>query len=160
MALSAAQEAQIRRLHADGLGRNAIAKETGINQRSVSRWCQAQGLVFDGSGTRAATQATMDEAQRLRSELELKLLREAHRHVDTSSAPGLVFNFGGKDNTYEERELDHLPAADQLHHMRAAALALDKSLRITELEHPGTKNALNLLSALAAALGVADIPEE
>ncbi|MGV8846386.1 hypothetical protein [Tessaracoccus sp.] len=160
MALSQDQEAAVRRLHADGLGRNAIAKETGINGRTVSRFCALEGLTFDGHKTRAATQATMDTAAQLRAELELKLLREAHRHVDIQTQPALVFNFGGKDNTYEEHTLDHLPSQDQLAHMRAAALALDKSLRITELERPGTRAAINLLSSLAAALGVADVAPE
>lgn len=158
--MSPEEESTIRRLHAEGKGRNAIAKETGINSRTISRWCAAAGIIFDGSGVRAATEATMDKAAKLRAELELKLLVEAHRHVDIQTQPALVFNFGGKDNTYEEHTLDHLPSQDQLAHMRAAALALDKSLRITELERPGTKNAINLLTALAAALGVADIPAE
>ncbi|UAK38434.1 hypothetical protein K8O93_01115 [Gordonia bronchialis] len=44
--LTEEEKAKVRELHADGMGRNKIAKATGIPPASVSEFCEDEGLKF------------------------------------------------------------------------------------------------------------------
>lgn len=41
-------------------------------------------------------------------------------------APSVIYNFGGKDNTYNEKQVSRPPVADQRQLATIAAIALDK----------------------------------
>ena len=72
-------------------------------------------------------------------------------------APATVFNFGGKDNTYEERVLDKPPFGDQLKIIQATGVAIDRSLKLADHDSgAGATVVVGLLQQTAAALGLND----
>lgn len=123
---------EIIRLHGEGLGRNEIARRVGCSLATVTKVCHAEGLTFDRSATKAAVEARKVDAAAMRAELQIGLLQDAKRLRLELWTPCTVFNFGGKDNTYEERELNAPPFADKLKLVQAVGVAITHSLRIAD----------------------------
>lgn len=124
------ERAEIRRLHAEGCGRNEIARQIGRGTRTVSVVAADLGLSFDRTRTEEATRARMADLAERRTILAEALQGDAERLTEQVWQPAVVFNFGGKDNTYEKREVPEPPAADKRQLMQAAATAIDRSLRL------------------------------
>ncbi|WP_067483798.1 helix-turn-helix domain-containing protein [Actinomadura hibisca] len=70
---------RIRALHAEGLSRNAIARELGRSMAAVSAAAERMGLEFDRARTRAATKAKQIDAKAKRAQLSLDLLNDGER---------------------------------------------------------------------------------
>lgn len=148
--MSAVERERILELHAEGVSRNAIARETGRGPGTVTRVVQAAGLSFErGPEVAAATEAKrMDNAAR-RARLEELLLEDALALREQLWTPALVYNFGGKDNTYEERTLDRPDFGGQAAIMRTVGTAIDKALKLAEAGR-GTQDAGPVVSLLGA----------
>jgi len=73
----------------------------------------------------AIEQAKLNSAAR-RTSLASRLLDVAERALDDMGRSALVFNFGGKNNTYAERVIEKPTFADQRNLMIIAATAIDK----------------------------------
>ncbi|MFC6018871.1 hypothetical protein ACFP2T_22025 [Plantactinospora solaniradicis] len=69
-----ADRKRVRELHANGLSRNAIAKEINRSGRWVSRIADELGLDFERTRARAATIAKVVDARTRRAALALALL--------------------------------------------------------------------------------------
>lgn len=69
---------QVRQLHAQGKNRNAIAREIGRAQSTVSKIARELGLTFDRSRTAKATEAKVADAKERRAELATLALDDAH----------------------------------------------------------------------------------
>lgn len=86
---------------------------------------------FGAPETRARMQNAI-EATRLnlaerRARLAERFVHAAEKALaDMESQTWKVFNFGGKDNTFEMRVIDCVPTADQRNLMIIAATAVDK----------------------------------
>jgi hypothetical protein len=146
---------QIRTLHAAGQGRNDIARTLNRSGAVISKACAELGLSFDRSAVQAATEARKADAAAKRALLQVDLLDDAQRLRAQLWQPATVFNFGGKDNTYEERTLDEPPFADKLKIMQAVGAAVDRSLRLAEHDADGgLEQAKSLLTDLGKALGL------
>lgn len=150
---------RVRELHAAGMGLNAIAREVGVGASTVSRLARELGLDFDRSATHRATVARQVDLAALRAELTSGFLQDAARLRSEMWAPATVFNFGGKDNTYEERVLNAPPFADKLKIMQAASTAVVSALKLEAVDNPQSKAAASLLTGLAEQLGVRDDPD-
>lgn len=99
-----------------GKGRNEIAREHNRSPSSISKIAHAAGLNFDRSKTEVATKAKQADNRARRAELAPRFLDKAEEALDQiagalarMSGPTLVYNFGGRDNTYEEHVLDSPP---------------------------------------------------
>lgn len=154
-----ALRARVSDLHAQGLGRNAIARELGIGGGTVGRMAAALGLTFDRTATHRATVARQVDLAALRAELTEGLLRDAARLRAEMWAPAKVFNFGGKDNTYEERTVEQPPFADKLKIMQATGIAVTHALKLEAVDNPEGKAAASLLTSLAETQGIHDNPD-
>ena len=121
---------RVRELHAQGLGRNAIAREIGRAQRTVSLIAAELGLTFDTSMTEDATRARIAQLAALRADTALDLHVDALKLTAQMWEPTTVFSFGGKDNTFASRQVAEPPAADKKNLMTAAGIALEKSLKL------------------------------
>lgn len=152
--------AKVLTLHGQGLGRNEIARQVGCSGDTVTRIARAEGLDFDRSETARAVESRKIDLAARRAELQTALLGDAERLRRQLWAPCRVFNFGGKDNTYEERELDKPPFADQLKIVQAVGVAVDRSLRLADHDSGTQAQAVNLIIATAQQLGLADIDGE
>ncbi|MEV6297834.1 helix-turn-helix domain-containing protein [Actinoplanes sp. NPDC051861] len=141
-------------LHADGLSRNAIAKEMKRGARTISKICDEAGLRFDAHRTSEAVQAVKDDARARRAALSLKLLDDAETLRTRMHQPHTVHrltNDGMITGTISRPD-----PRDQRDLMFAAGIAIDKSLRLEEFDaDPGINGAKSMLGALAKGLGEA-----
>jgi hypothetical protein len=154
-AITDAEITWVLRLHGQGRGRNDIMRETGLAAKTVSETCKAFGLTFDRTKVRAATAARVADAKQMRAELQVRYLEEAGALLDDIRSPTKVFNFGGKDNTYNSVDVEQPPVVDQLKLMQAATIATDRALRLAEHDAgDGAEEGRSLIGALAERLGV------
>lgn len=129
----------VARLHAEGMGRNEICKQLGRSGKTVSKLAAAQGLTFERSGSiAAATEAKKVDAAALRAQLALNLLHDAARLREQLFAPAKAFNFGGKENTFNDTTLDEPTFVDKRNIIQACAQAIQASLRIDEYDRLDT----------------------
>lgn len=148
-------EQQLRDLHAQGHTLTAIAKQLDRDKGSVSRKAKLMDppLTWDRSATAAATQAKVLSTKARRAQLKSDLLEDAARLRKQLFASTVVFNFGGKDNTYEERTLNQPPHADQLKIMQAVSTAITAYDRLEKLDGDnGTAEAVGMLDKIADAI--------
>lgn len=93
-----------------------IASDFQRSTSTISRIAKAEGLAFDRAQTRAATEAKQADNRARRAALAPVFLDRAEdalgkigAALDRMHGQTLVFNFGGRDNTYEEHLLDQPP---------------------------------------------------
>ncbi|WP_263120842.1 hypothetical protein [Cellulomonas sp. RIT-PI-Y] len=150
-------DATLRRLHATGATLHAVASEMGRGKATVSKHAKALGLGWDRGQTKAATTAKKIDADARRAQLKLDLLEDAARLREQLWQPVTVFNFGGKDNTFNEHQLDQPPHVDQLKLVQATNAAINAYGRLEQLDTAAdTDDAKSLLAQLGRALGIDD----
>jgi transposase-like protein len=141
--------AEVVRLIRAELARNEIARRTGVSTATVSRIAEAEGLSFDRSQTSAATKARSVDLAALRLELAEEMASAARDMLRSRDKPYLVYNFGGKDNTYEEHTLDSAPVEVKRSIVVTAGIAFDKLTRIVERDGGGLEQAVGVIDTLA-----------
>lgn len=147
---------RVQELHALGMGRNAIAREIRRAQRTVSVIAAELGLAFDTSMTEEATAHRVAQLAALRADTALDLHLDALRLTQQMWERTTVFNFGGKDNTFNFKEVDEPPAADKKSLMSAAGIALEKSLKLVPpADDAGADDARSMLGQLMVGLKAA-----
>lgn len=150
----------IRRLHAAGHGRNEIARQIGRSGRVVSVHCAAMNLVFDITATEVATAHRTAQAKLRRAELEEKrailadaLADDALRLSAQVWEPTTMHSFGGKDHTYNSKNLDEPLAADKRALMTAATQAAAQSLRLVPpANDAGVEHGVSMVGQLLSGL--------
>lgn len=149
-----AEDQQLRELAASGntsIRKMAVALDR--HQSSVKRRLDKLGIHLDRTQTAAATTAKVIDAKARRAALELALLEDAEEMRRRMFAKTTVYNFGGKDNTHNEHEVDEPPHADKLKLMQAAGIAIDRSLKIAEHDaDTAITEAVGALDQIADAL--------
>lgn len=108
--------------------RNQIARDHRVSASTVTKIAQEVGHVFDRTATKHATAAAVVDNKARRAAISRKFLEKADKLLDQMEQPHLVFSFGGKDNSYNERTLDAPPTADIRNLMTSAAIAFDKHM--------------------------------
>jgi transcriptional regulator with XRE-family HTH domain len=150
------QDTELVALHGQGLTQAECARRLGISNRRVSEHSKVIGLSWDRSKTKAATSARVADNKSMRSQIEAGLLADVQRLRGQMFAPCKAFNFGGKDNTYAEVDLEQPTFVDQLKIMQAATIAVDRSLKIAVHDSDSSHDdAKSMLTGLAAAMGLA-----
>jgi hypothetical protein len=147
--------ARARQLYDDGLSCNAIAKELGFAPSTISRWAAKEKLPFDREQTALAVRAHTVDLAASRMLLAQKLMLVAHEDVDGLNAPHLVYNFGGKDNTYEEHTLPRAPVDVRAKVVQLSSTAITAATKILEKDTGGLDDALGVLDALAGNMHAA-----
>lgn len=150
MAISEDQKAQVLALHTEGLARNEIARRVGISAGSVTNICRDAGLTFDRSETKQATEARAVDLAAGRIRLAEKMLAASEGMLDVIDGPYEVYNFGGKDNTFESRVLDSAPVEVRRNVITTAGITFDKLTRIVERSDTGLDQAIGVIDTLAA----------
>lgn len=135
--VTAADKERIRDLHARGYGRNAIARETGWSAGTITTIVDELGLSFDRTLTKAATSARKADAAMLRSELELQLLEDAQKLRAQIWHEHEYIAHGGKDFEEARWTQDEPSPVDKLKLMQAAGAAIDRSIRLGEVDKGG-----------------------
>lgn len=154
---TATDNARLASLHADGATLTAAARQLERSKATVGKYAARLGLTWDRTATAAATEAKVIDARGRRAVLQLDLLDDAARLREQLWKPTVVFNFGGKDNTYEERELPEPTFADKLKIVQATGIAVDRSLKLDLHDSAaGAAQIVGILQQTAAALGITD----
>lgn len=151
----------LRRHHAAGHSLRRTAGEMGFGLQTISDHAKEIGLSWDqASKTQAAANARNATAKDRRARIQLGLLEDAEKLRSQIFAPTLVYNFGGKDNDYNERMMDEPPHADKLRIMQAVGIAVDKSLKLAEHDSTGAEEGRSLMRGIAEAFGLGAAEEE
>lgn len=150
-----AQRAEVLRLHSLGTSRNDIARQVGISAGSVTNICKHADRSFDRSATKQATEARQIDLAAGRTRLAEKMLAASEGMLDGIDKPYEVFNFGGKDNSFNSHVFDTPPVEVRRNIITTAAITFDKLTRIVERTAGGTESALGLLDHAAAAFSAA-----
>lgn len=152
---------QVRALHAEGLGRNEIARRMDRGTRTVSVIAADLGLVFDVTLTEDATRHRVAQLAEKRAILADALTDDALRLSAQVWEPTTIYNFGGKDNTYEYKDVDEPPAADKRQLITAATAAAAQSLRLVPpTPESGADDARSMLSKLFSGLSELALQEQ
>ncbi|MCO1575015.1 hypothetical protein M8C13_04480 [Crossiella sp. SN42] len=151
--LTDADRERVRELHAEGLGRNEIAKQAGLSAATVTKLAKELELSFDRSATEVAVAARVVDAKAKRAELMNNLLDDAARLRAQLWERAHVYSFGGKDNTFAEAHVPQPSFRDQRDIMGSVSTALTASLRLAEHDSdPGVDASKSMLGALAGEL--------
>ncbi|MFI7315155.1 hypothetical protein [Streptomyces hygroscopicus] len=143
----------VRRLHAEGLSRNEIARRLQRSGRTISVIAADLGLSFDRTATEEATRARMADLAERRAILAEALQDDAERLTEQMWEPAKIYNFGGKDNTYEERDVPEPPADAKRLLMTAAGAAIDRSLKLAPpVVGTGEEDAKSMLGKIMGGL--------
>jgi hypothetical protein len=143
----------VRRLHAEGLGRNEIGRRINRAQRTVSVIAAELGLEFDTTMTEEATRHRVAQLAALRAETAIDLHVDAMRLTQAMWEPGKVFAFGGRDNVYRDHDVDEPPAIDKKNLMAAAGIALEKSMKLVPpVTETGEDDARSMLGKMMTGL--------
>jgi hypothetical protein len=147
-------EEQIRALHAADIPRNEIARQLGIGTRTVSVYATRLGLTFaNAEMTETATRVRKAQLAARRMDLAEALQEDAERLTEQMWEPAIVYSFGGKDNTYEKRDVDEPPADAKKALMGAAGMAIDRSLKLVPSEETAAEDeAKSMLGKLVIGL--------
>lgn len=141
-----------------------VAARHGVSVDSIRRVVREDAPDVPGFGseaTRAIAKngiaATELTAAQQRAEISAELLVEIRRAInDMRATRWRVFNFGGKDNTFEMRELDAVPVKDRQALATIAGILLDKHRMLDQLDSEQSRN--NAVDAWLTAMtkGLAD----
>lgn len=149
---------RLRQLHAQGLGRNAIARELKRSPRTISVLAEQLGLSFDRTMTAVATQARVIDAKARRAALIDRAYTRAERIFDRLEADvvdGYKFT-STTVNGIETKQLDHVPAPEERSLATAAGHYLTQAAKLEALDTTnGVDDAKSMLGALAAGLNAA-----
>ena len=145
---------RVKELHAQGLSRNEIARQSGRSQKTVSRLAQEMGLSFERAGATAkATEAKKADGAARRAQLQLDALAAAHKLMGQMFSPALVYNFGGKENDYNSTTLDEPPFADKRNIATAIQALAATALKLAEYDKAtGSESEKSMLTDLRQAL--------
>jgi len=127
--------AQIRDLATTGVGRNEIARRLGVSADAVTRY--APEGAFDRSATMAAVRARQADMAERRARLADALLSDAERMREQIWQTATVFNFGGKDNDYNDHTFDEQPPDGKRTLMQAVSTAVAAHVRLVDHDGDG-----------------------
>ncbi len=123
------------RHHAEGLTMAAAAQAIGASKGQVQVAAQRLGLSWDRAPqVRAAAEARRADAKARRATLKLDLLDDLERLRGQLFSEAMVFNFGGKDNTYAEATLPEPPTADKLKLVQAMNTTLGSIEKLERMD--------------------------
>lgn len=155
--LTDAERDRIRQLHTTGKSCRAIAGDLGRSPSAVAKAARGMGLTWGAERTAAATEAKQASNREKRANLETRLLDEALGLLVELHEPHLVYNFGGKDNTYEEHQLDRPDVGAKRALIGAAGTAITHALKLAAVDagQTGAAEGKGILGRLDQALSLA-----
>lgn len=148
------QRAEVLDLYDQGLNRTQIARATGVDDADLTEILREEGLVLDVTKVKARNKGRLEEAAEQRSRIMRKMMNASESLLSQMDQPARVFNFGGRDNTFAEVELDAPPIADKLRLMQAAGIGVDKALALAAHDAGSARVSINLIMATAEKLGL------
>lgn len=152
------ERAEIRRLHAEGVGRNEIARRIGRGPRTVSEFCEKEGLSFDRTATAVATQAKVIDAKARRTAIIQRLYARVEATLDRldKAADGGFKYTTSTGQGIDTISLDHVPGQEEKAFAAAIGQYLNQATRLEALDtNNGVDEGISLLGQLATGLTAA-----
>jgi hypothetical protein len=146
--------AEIRYLHAQGKGRNEIARIMRRSGRTISEEAAEMGLSFARAAeVRQATEIRTADLAKMRTDLAYDLTVDAVRLREQLWEPCTLISFGGKDNTVATKQVDEPPALEKKNLMTTLGVAIDRSTRLVPVkDDTGADAAKSMVGQLMAGL--------
>ena len=126
--LAASRRAAILEDIRAGMSCGQAARTHGVSRSTVSKLAADNGISFERSQTKSATEAAVADARAIRAATSRRFLDEANKLLDELRQPHTAYSFGGRDNTYAEHEFPEPPVDAKRTLITAAAIAFDKHL--------------------------------
>ncbi len=148
----------VRQLHAEGLGRNAIAKQLKRSGRTISEIAGELGISFAARAGQvaAATEVRQADLADRRTAFAIKLQDIAEREAAKISQPLLYWDWGGKEHDFDTHLAPEPTPADKRALMGTVATALDRSLKLVPpKDESGVEEGLALITQLMSGLTAA-----
>lgn len=146
----------------DDLLRELVAKGTSIaktaeamnrSYSTVQAHAKELGLQFGGNAPLAAIATRKADARAERAQFRAELMDDLKRLKQQLWQPTTVYNFGGKDNTFEEAMLDQPPIADQLRLVQAISTGIATIEKLEKMDaDQGVSDAAGMLDEIAKAI--------
>lgn len=144
---------EVRNLHAQGLTRNEIARQSGVSTYTVSRICDDAGLSFDRARTEAATKAKVVDAKARRADIIARLYDQSETILTRLESPHYKTLVKGERGKDLEVTLDFIPPADRRNDLTSIGITLDKAIALERVDTDnGSGAATSMLDKLAAQL--------
>lgn len=149
-----AERQWIKELHAQGLGRNEIARRVDRAWSVTSRICREEGLTFDRASVKEANVAMRADMEQMRLKLAYAMLDKAQELIESLDDEFVAFNFGGKDNTFESEVLAGPPPDAIRNIMTSAAIAAQRSMELTKFDadREDTEDTASVFSEVVAGI--------
>lgn len=153
--ITAAVKRKVVKLHGEGKSRNAIARELGIAFATVTKICQAAGLTFDRTATKAAVEARQIDNRARRVALIDRAYTRAEHLYARLEAPTYTYRVVYKDDTQVVTD-DEPPATDERSLGSAIAGHLFAAGKLEQVDAgENTTATVSLLDTLAAGFAQA-----
>lgn len=147
------ERAHIIELLHTGKSANTIAREAGRSVDTISRIAKAEGHRFGQTNLAHAHEARRAYGAEARAETARRFHQRANELLEQMEGEYLVFNFGGRDNTYEEHVLAGPPVEAKRQLIQAAAQAMKVVLEVDKHDNAGGGDVAAVDQWLAAMTG-------
>ena len=152
--VDAKTRARVLELARSGMGRNEVARESGVSADTVTRICRAAKppVTFDRAQTKVATEARLVDLKARRTALSTAILDDVDKMRERLFAEYLVRSVDRDGNTVEYMALP--TARDWRDTLTAIGIGIDKHIVLTR--HDSDDRDLPAVDAwLAAMMGAA-----
>jgi hypothetical protein len=144
--------AEVRRLHAEGKGRNEIAtilKRSGRTISTIAASFDPPLSFARAAEVRAATEIRQADLADRRAAFAIRLQDIAEREAEKIHQPHTYFDWGGKEHDFDTHDAPEPIPADKRALMATVATALDKSLKLVPpKDEDGSGEVGSLLTSL------------
>lgn len=154
MAITDEQRAEVLRLHADGLARNEIHRQTGVSLGSVTNIVRAAGRTFDRADTRLAVAARQDDLAEKRSRNLIGMYDQAAAILQRIAAPEFKTILRGEFSVERPQVLDFIPPRDLRDLSDACSRLALAAARLEQVGNPQGEKVTGLLGDITAQLGL------
>jgi hypothetical protein len=152
--LTAKQRATILKLHADGLGRNQIARTTGLGAATVTKVIHEAGLSFDRTATKAAVEARRIDLADARTRLTERLYTRATSILDRLEADTYTAVMRASFGEEKPQTLQFVPARDERDLAAALGVLATQAARLEQVGNPAGEKVKGLLGEIADQIGL------
>lgn len=139
-------------------GPTAVQEQLGIPKGTVTGWAKANGTrTVRTERTRDAVEAVKVDNKLRRQNIINRLFGQAEKMLDDLEGETFKTILRGEGGSEGEDELDFVPTADRRALIQSINTATNNAVNLEKVDSDGGTDAgVNMLTALAAALGVKD----
>lgn len=153
------KRARVAALHAQGLGRNEIARRLDMRPADVTRAAREAGLSFDRAATDKATRARTRDMAAARQTQLIRAYDAVDMILDRLEDPHPVAMLRGEGGIPRETPVSQIPARDLAQLTDALYKVRTVASKLEAVDNPAAVEASDMLTRLADRLGIDDTAE-